>query len=112
LIADTFVDLYSRNSGVRDKLVALVRVFNREHFGIAFAFEDYCKTDGDTSFGGDVLYRHTWNHAGRFRLQVSLRERPTLPVAVRPMQSQSYFNQLEFPAFTVRALEPVEVIAE
>jgi hypothetical protein len=92
--------------------VALVQVFNREHFGIAFAFEDYYKTDGDTSFGGDVLYRHAWNSAGRFRLQVSLRERPTLPVVARAMQAQSYFSHLEFPAFTVRALQPIEMIAE
>lgn len=173
MIADKFVDLYARNSGMRDKLVAerdvvltyalrtledagvaehlafkggtclrktvfgsngrfsedldftlatsepdddilvrLVEVFNREHYGITFTFDEYYKTDGDTSFGGEVLYRHAWNNAGRFRLQVSLRERPTLPVTPRAMKSQAYFAQLEFKPFDVRSLDVIEMIAE
>lgn len=173
MIADKFVDLYARNSGLRDKLIAerdvvltyalrvladegvmnhlafkggtclrklvfgsagrfsedldftidstdadddvlvrLVEVFNREHFGITFVFDECYKTDDGTSFGGDVLYRHSWNDAGRFRLQVSLRERPTLPATARPMQHQAYFDRLEFPAFDVRSLETIEMIAE
>ncbi len=173
MIEAKFVDLYSRNSGLRDKLVAerdvvltyalrvlldtgvidhlafkggtclrklifgsagrfsedldftldsdrpdddvltdLVEVFNGEHHGIAFAINEYYKTDDDTSFGGEVLYRHTWNDAGRFRLQVSLRERPTLPVVPGVMKPQAYFSHLEFDLFDVRSLEPIEMFAE
>jgi predicted nucleotidyltransferase component of viral defense system len=173
VIEDKFVDLYARNSGLRDKLVAerdvvltyalralldpsvmdhlafkggtclrklffgsagrfsedidftldtdrpdddvlteIVDVFNREHYGITFTFEEYYKTDDDTSFGGDVLYRHAWNDAGRFRLQVSLRERPTLPVVSKHMKHQAYFSHLEFELFDVRALEAIEMLAE
>ncbi|MEO6777082.1 MAG: nucleotidyl transferase AbiEii/AbiGii toxin family protein [Kofleriaceae bacterium] len=173
MIADKFVDLYARNSGLRDKLIderdvvltyalralvdagvmdhlafkggtclrklvfgsagrfsedldftidsaepdddvlmRLVETFNREHFGITFTLDEYYKTDDDTSFGGDVLYRHSWNEAGRFRLQVSLRERPTLVATARPMQHQGYFDRLEFPMFNVRSLETIEMIAE
>jgi predicted nucleotidyltransferase component of viral defense system len=173
MIADKFVDLYARNSGLRDKLVAerdvvltyalvalieggvmtdlafkggsclrkvvfgssgrfsedldftlashqpeddvllrLVEVFNRTHHGIAFTFDEYYKTDDDTSFGGDVFYRHDWNDRGRFRLQISLRERPTLPVVTRPMQPQAYFAQLELAAPEVRTLAPIEMMAE
>jgi predicted nucleotidyltransferase component of viral defense system len=173
VIADKFVDLYARNSGLRDKLVAerdvvltyalrvledtgvaahlafkggtclrktvfgssgrfsedldftlataepdddvLVRVvdaFNGERYGITFTFDEYYKTDGDTSFGGEVLYRHAWNSAGRFRLQVSLRERPTLPITPRSMKPQAYFAQLEFEPFDVRSLDVIEMIAE
>jgi predicted nucleotidyltransferase component of viral defense system len=173
VIAEKFLDLYARNSGLRDKLVAerdvvltyalralheegvfeqlafkggtclrktvfgsagrfsedldftldsdepeddalvrVVEVFNREHYGITFTFDEYYKTDSDTSFGGEVLYRHGWNSAGRFRLQVSLRERPTLPVAVRPMKPQGYFAQLEFEPFEVRSIEVIEMVAE
>ena len=72
---------------------------------------EYYKTDDDTSFGGEVLYRHTWNDTGRFRLQVSLRERPTLPV-VPAMKPQAYFSHLEFDLFDVRSLEPIEMFAE
>jgi len=173
VIADKFVDLYARNSGLRDKLIAerdvvltyalralldagvmdhlafkggtclrklifgsagrfsedldftldterpdddvlteLVEVFNRERYGITFTLDEYYKTDADTSFGGDVLYRHAWNAAGRFRLQVSLRERPTLPAVNRTMQHQAYFDHLEFQPFETRSLEAIEMIAE
>lgn len=173
MIADKFVDLYSRNSGLEDKLVAerdvvltyalrslfdaglmdhlafkggtclrkvifgsagrfsedldftldtilaeddmLIQVvdsFNRESYGIAYTFEEYYKTEDATSFGGDVLYRHEWNAAGRFRLQVSLRERPTLPAAWRVMKTQPYYRYLEFEPFEVRSLESIEIIAE
>lgn len=173
MIADKFVDLYARNSGLRDKLIAerdvvltyalralheggidtqlafkggtclrktvygsagrfsedldftldsnepeddvlvrLVEVFNREHHGVRFSFEEYYKTDDDASFGGEVRYRHAWNSAGRFRLQVSLRERPTLPASPRPMKPQPYFAHLEFQPFEVRCLEVIEMLAE
>lgn len=95
-----------------DALVRVVEVFNHEHHGITFTFDEYYKTDGDTSFGGEVLYRHGWNSTGRFRLQVSLRERPTLPVAARPMKPQGYFAQLEFEPFEVRSIEVIEMVAE
>lgn len=95
-----------------DVLTEIVEVFNGEHHGITFIFDEYYQTDDDTSFGGDVQYRHSWNDAGRFRLQVSLRERPTLAVVSRAMQHQAYFNHLEFERFHVRSLEPIEMIAE
>lgn len=93
-------------------LVRVVEVFNRAHHGITFTFDEYYKTDGDTSFGGEVVYRHDWNDRGRFRLQVSLRERPTLPVLARAMLPQGYFAQLEFAPPAVRVLDPIEMIAE
>lgn len=37
-----------------DVLTQLIEVFNREHYGTAFTFEEYYKTVDDTSFGGDV----------------------------------------------------------
>ncbi len=171
MIADKFVDLYARNSGLRDKLVAerdvvltyalramvdarvmehlafkggtclrklifgsvgrfsedldftldterpeddvlveLVEVLNGEHFGIVFTFDEYYKTEDDTSFGGDVFYRHRWNDCGHFRLQVSLRERPTLPVVSRAMQRQAYFDYVEFDLFEVRSLQAIEMM--
>ena len=173
MIEDKFVDLYARNSGLRDKLVAerdvvltyalrvlfdagvmdhlafkggtclrkivfgssgrfsedldftvdtdgpeddvleqIVEIFNREHYGITFSLDDYYKTQDDLSFGVDVRYRHAWNDAGRFHLQVSLRERPTLPGTLLPMQPQAYFRHVEFESFEVRSLEPIEMIAE
>lgn len=95
-----------------DVLVQLVETLNGEHYGIDFTFDEYYKTADDASFGGDVSYRHAWNDAGRIRLQVSLRERPTLPVSPRAMKPQTYLSQLEFEPFDVRSLEPIEMISE
>ena len=61
------------------------------------------------------FFREEWERvvlAGRFRLQVSLRERPTLLAAAMPMQPQAYFSHLEFESFDVRSLRPIEKIAE
>lgn len=173
MIAGKFVDLYARDSGLRDKLVAerdvvltyalqalcetgvmdalafkggtclrktvfgnagrfsedldftldtdlaeddaladLVEAFNKERHGVGFTFEDYYKTDDGASFGGDVRYRHDWNDAGRFRLQVSLRERPTLPPRACALQAQGYFAHMEFDPPAVRSLRFVEMLAE
>jgi hypothetical protein len=49
-----------------DVLTEIVEVFNREHYGIAFRFEEDYKTEDHTSFGGDAIYTHSWNDAGRF----------------------------------------------
>ena len=95
-----------------DVLLDLVTSLNREHYGITFALDQYYKTDSGSSFGGDVMYRHAWNDSGRFRLQVSLRERPTLPTVQLQMQHQAYFNHLEFDLFKVRSLQAIEMIAE
>jgi predicted nucleotidyltransferase component of viral defense system len=95
-----------------DVLVNLIEVLNSVHHEVDFSFKAYYKTDDDASFGGDVLYRHAWNEKGRFRLQVSLRERPTLPVMRAAMKPQSYFRHLEFDCFEVRSLQPIEMAAE
>jgi hypothetical protein len=50
--------------------------------------------------------------AGRFHLQMSLRERPTLRVVALAMKPQAYFGQLEFDLFEVRSLPTIEMIAE
>jgi len=173
LIPEKFVDLYSRNSGLRDKLIAerdvvltyslhalydagimaslafkggtclrklvfgssgrfsedldftiategdedsilvrIIEVFNQKHHGVEYSVENYYQTDDETSFGGDILYRHDWNDSGRFRLQVSLREQPTLPVTPRAFLEHSYFKHVEFDQFLVPSLEPIEMISE
>ena len=173
MIADKFVDLYARNSGLRDKLVAerdvvltyalrslidegvmdylafkggtclrktifgsagrfsedldftldtslpeddilvgIVESFNRESYGITFVLDEYYKTEDEASFGGDVSYHHAWNDNGGFRVQVSLREHPTLPAEWRGLKPQAYFSYLEFEPFRVRSLELIEMIAE
>ena len=92
-------------------LTALYEVFNREHHGVVFSLDDewYETSDG---FGMQVQYRHRWNTSGKFRLQVSTREKPTLGVSSRAMAEQLYFKDLEFERFDVPCLEPLEMAAE
>jgi predicted nucleotidyltransferase component of viral defense system len=92
-------------------LTALYEVLNREHHGVTFALGDEWY-ETDDGFGMQVQYRHAWNASGRFRIQVSTRETPTLGVLPRPMVEQLYFKELEFEPFEVPCLEPIEMAAE
>jgi predicted nucleotidyltransferase component of viral defense system len=173
LIEEKFVDLYARNSGIRDKLIAerdvvltyalkalmeaklasqlafkggtclrklvfgsagrfsedldytmatdkkpddilvrVIEIFNGEHYGIRFTLDDHYQSGPERSFGGDVRYRHAWNDAGRFHLQISLREEPTLSLASLALKPQAYFKYLEFKPFEVRTLQPIEMVSE
>lgn len=96
-----------------DILERIISVFNEEHHGIAFKTDEFYITDQETSFGGDVRYSHAWNSAGIFKLQISLREEPTLPIAEEaPLLPQEYFKEMEFKPFPVRAMATIEMIAE
>jgi predicted nucleotidyltransferase component of viral defense system len=95
----------------QEALTALYDVFNRAHHGVAFSLgNEWYETDD--GFGMQVQYRHAWNASGRFRLQVSTRETPTLGVSRRPMVEQLYFKELEFELFDVPCLQPIEMAAE
>ena len=95
-----------------DAALAVMDAFEgTTHHGVTFGTTDAYETDG--SFAMFVTYRHEWNDSGRFKLDVSTRETPTLPVTTRAPIEQPYFKALEFggpPA--VPALDPIEMIAE
>lgn len=95
----------------QDALTALYEVFNREHYGVEFSLDDEWY-ETDDGFGMEVRYQHAWNSSGKFRLQVSTREKPTLAVSPRAMAEQVYFKELEFEPFDVPCLEPIEMAAE
>jgi len=95
-----------------DVLERIISVFNEEHHGITFKTDDFYFSDQENSFGGDVRYTHAWNTAGVFKLQISLREQPTLPIAEGPLLPQEYFKEMEFKPFPVRAMTTIEMIAE
>lgn len=97
-----------------EALEQVLDIFTRTHHGVVFnaKAEDFYFTDNDTSFGGNVPYTHEWNSAGVFKLQISLREKPTLPVVAAPMLPQEYFKEMEFEAFPVQSLAAIEMISE
>lgn len=104
------LDFTLRGDDDQDALAAIYEVFNTTHHGVEFGLDDWYETDD--GFGMEVRYKHAWNSAGKFRLQVSTRERPTLGVSPRPMIDQVYFRDLEFGVFDVPSLETIEMASE
>jgi len=105
------LDFTLRTDDDQIALTALYEAFHQEHHGIRFSMpNDWNETDD--GFGMEVRYQHNWNSSGKFRLQVSSREKPTLSVIERPMIDQVYFRDLEFEPFEVPTLEPIEMAAE
>src|SRR5262249_14494423 len=102
------LDFTLRTEDDQAALTALYEAFHREYHGITFSLpDDWYETDD--GFGMEVSYRHAWNTSGKFRLQVSSREQPTLVVSERPMIEQVYFHDLEFEPFRIPSLEPIEM---
>jgi hypothetical protein len=104
------LDFTLRAGEKEDAALALLDALDgKTHHGITFGTTDFYETDG--SFATSVSYRHGWNDKGRFKLDVSNRETPTLPVLPRPHVEQPYFAELEFGAPpAVAALDPLEMI--
>lgn len=72
-----------------DVFIDVLSTFTKTYHGITFELDEDYQTIDERSFGADVTYRHPWNESGRFHLQISLREEPTLPVTSLPMKEQS-----------------------
>ncbi len=106
--------LCAEDTAKDETLEQVLDIFTRPHHGVAFnaKAEDFYFTDGDTSFGGNVPYTHDWNNAGVFKLQISLREKPTLPMTDAAMLSQEYFKEMEFEPFPIQSLAAIEMISE
>ena len=104
------LDFTLRGPDDQEALTAIYAVLNGKHHGVEFALDDWYETDD--GFGMEVRYSHEWNSAGRFRLQVSTREKPTLMVSPRAMVPQVYFADMEFEPFEVPCLEVIEMASE
>lgn len=88
----------------------VLELFDREHLGVQYSVADWYVTAD--SFGGQIAYAHEHNAAGRFKLDISFRELPTLDVAPRSQIEQSYFRYLEFTPAAIPTLHDLELIAE
>ena len=104
------LDFTLRGDDEQVALTAIYEVFNGNHHGVVFELDDWYQTDD--GFGMEVRYGHEWNSAGKYRLQVSTREKPTLEVTNYSMVEQVYFKDLEFGRFDVPCLNTVEVASE
>lgn len=98
-----------------DLILEMIIAFEDEFHGINFEVDDeYYKTQDGLSWGVNPTYRHEWNSDGNseIKLQVSLRETPTLPPVPLDQCVQSYFSDLPFKPAAITSLALEEIIAE
>jgi predicted nucleotidyltransferase component of viral defense system len=97
-------------------ILDMMAAFEQPYHGIQFAIADdsYYETMDGLSWGVNPTYAHEWNDSGdsEVRLQISLRETPTLVPERRPHCPQSYFRFLPFAPVDLACLALPEILAE
>jgi Nucleotidyl transferase AbiEii toxin, Type IV TA system len=77
-------------------ILDMMAAFQQPYHGIQFTIPDdsYYETQDGLSWGVNPTYAHDWNDSGEseIRLQISLRETPTLAAGRRAQCQQSYFG--------------------
>jgi predicted nucleotidyltransferase component of viral defense system len=94
----------------RDPRASFDAAFAEEHHGVRLRIED----DYTTSRGNwacTVAYRHAWDE-GRFRLEISYREKTFLPARSWVPLPQSYFSALPFAPPEIPSMRVEEAVAE
>ena len=94
-------------------ILELVGALHKPAQGPTFAIDtqDFYASDDGRSCGATVVYKHAWNEAN-FKLDVSLREAPSLELADLALQPQPYHKHLEFKPFPVRSFQFAELLGE
>lgn len=110
------VDLDFTNTGGQqadDVILAAVSTLGRPSYGISFDVDtkDFYVSEDKLSCGAEIKYRHSWKD-GTFKLEISLRESPSLPLKTDLLLPQSYFKHLEFKPFPVPCFQFEELLAE
>lgn len=82
---------------------------DKKYYGISFRINE--EWESEDSYGAVIGYSHKWN-SNTFNIEVSFREKPTLPVVEFPILAEVYFRYCEFEPFEVSCLQKVEVLAE
>ena len=96
-----------------DVILATVGAFGKPAYGLSFEVDtdDFYVSEDKLSCGASVRYKHAWSE-GLFKLDISLREAPSLPLAALPLQPQPYFKQLEFKPFAIQSFQFEELLGE
>ncbi|MFC1521900.1 nucleotidyl transferase AbiEii/AbiGii toxin family protein [Elusimicrobiota bacterium] len=106
-----FTDASGRDAD--DVILATVSALNKPSYGLSFDLDtkDFYSSEDKLSCGANIKYRHSWNE-GFFKLEISLRERPSLALAPLPLKPQPYFKYLEFKPFAIPSFQFEELLAE
>jgi predicted nucleotidyltransferase component of viral defense system len=96
-----------------DLILELVGALGKPSYGLSFEIDtnDFYVSDDGQSCGATVVYKHAWNEA-KFKLDVSLREEPSLELTHFTLQPQPYYKHLEFKPFPVRSFQFAELLGE
>jgi predicted nucleotidyltransferase component of viral defense system len=96
-----------------DVILSLVSALSQPAYGLTFVIDtkDFYVSEDKLSCGATVAYKHSWNEA-KFKLDVSLRETPSLPLTALPLHAQAYFKYLEFKPFPVPSFQFEELLGE
>ncbi len=98
-------------SEFKDRIIHLLD--SKTYYDIRFRVEPYERlVDDDSAFGADVNYIHSWRESN-FKLEVSFRESPILPVKkIQLKEEELYWRYCDFQPFKVPCMELEELIAE
>jgi predicted nucleotidyltransferase component of viral defense system len=100
--------------GPEDLMLMMLDALEGPYHGISFRFDrdkDWYLTDDGCA--ANPVCAHAENEKGvKIKLQVSMRERPVLPIRPMPQINLDYFNLLEFVPVAVPCLAFEEVVAE
>ena len=97
-------------------ILEMMAAFEQPYHGVRFAIPDdsYYETLDGLSWGVNPAYVHEWNDSGdsEIRLQISVRETPTVAPERRAQCPQSYFRFLPFVPADLGCLALPEILAE
>jgi predicted nucleotidyltransferase component of viral defense system len=111
----TDLDFTSRTDvDLDDVMLMLLDALSEPYHGITFRFDkdkDWYLTDDGCA--ANPVCSHADNERGvKIKLQISMRERPILPVLALPQLEQDYFRLLAFDSAAIPCLAFEEVVAE
>jgi predicted nucleotidyltransferase component of viral defense system len=91
----------------------MLDALSKPYDGISFEIQDRDWDFTDNSFFANPTCSHAGNEKGtKIKLQVSLREKPILPVQALPQIDQEYFKLLPFKPASIPCLAQEEVVSE
>lgn len=107
---------FTLNSSISDDelMEMMLDALGKAYYGLSFRFDrdkDWYFTD--SSLAANPVCAHDGNEKGvKIKLEVSLREKPILPVRAMPQIAQEYFKVLPFKPADIPSLAFEEVLSE
>ena len=110
----TDLDFTLRSEATDEQVMGMVLdALGESYHGISFKIDDKDWDFTDNSFFANPACSHAGNEKGiKIKIQVSLREKPVLPVRALPQLKQGYFDQLAFAPADIPCLAHEEVLSE